>query len=165
MNLMTSRYCRTFTLRHVGAIEINSAICNPSPYFDRAKTPWGGKDEWTKDHADYVIGLLLPFLSLPIRLRRVWIQAYLAGMEAMSDGSSVVPDLADWKDVAGVGHDFLFWLHHNGLPDAYGHFWTWSEANAAYRTMWTALGHPVRGWAWWAGLEIGSYPVWAGWIG
>ena len=89
-------------------------------------------------------------------------EAYLAGYEMVSDGSSVVPDQWNWKDISGVTHDYIFMLHRLNLKDAYDHQWGLAEANNAYRDIWIAAGRPWRGWAWWVGLTAGSWWIWYG---
>ena len=126
------------------------------------------QDEWNQEHVNYVLGVILPALKMPIKVRRMAIEAYLAGMEKNSDGSSVVPNELRYgrmKDWEGVMHDYIFTLHHLGLADSFGHTWGWTEANNAYREAWVADGMRWRGDLWWAGLMIGSWPVWLGWIG
>lgn len=156
-------------MRLVKSVEINAAISGwlhyaaiaEIPVADRKHPDWD--EEWDKDHTAFVLGLVLPRLHLANRIRRIVVEAYLAGMEDKSDGSSVVPDeLRDgnMKDWPGVMHDYIFWLHSRGMSDADGKVWTLKEANAAYRDAWIADGQWLRGWAWWLGLTAGSWAVW-----
>lgn len=143
--------------------DIERAINNPAPFYWAAHRPGNGKEEWGKDHRAFIIGMVLPVLDMPIKLRRIVVEAYLAGAEEISNGSSVVPESFRYgrtKDFQGVAHDYLFWLHEHGLPDAFGHYWTLDEANKAYRDLWIADGQKCRGWLWYVGLSIGSWYVW-----
>jgi hypothetical protein len=119
--------------------------------------------EWQLDHSYFIIGRILPILRPDIMVYRIAVEAYLAGMEPVSDGSSVVPDAARYgriKDWQGVMHDYIFWLHHVKLSDAFGHVWTLAEANAAYRHGWVVDGQRFRGNVWWLGLTVGSWAIW-----
>ncbi|MEI7879866.1 MAG: hypothetical protein WCI95_03215 [bacterium] len=140
--------------------QVESAISCPQLWADRAVVPTYLPAEWDKDHRDYVIGVILPSMRLPLKVRRIAVEAYLAGMELRSDGSSVIPDEWNWKDIWGVTHDYIFMLHRCGLTDAFDHEWGLLEANTAYRQGWIASGRPFRGWAWWVGLTAGSWWVW-----
>lgn len=150
-------------MRIVKPIEVSAAIAEWLHYAALSTRPTFDKDEWDKDHAAFVLGRVLPRLHLPDRVRRITAEAYLAGMEKASNGSSVVPEAlrdGNIKDWQGVMHDYIFWLHQRGLPDADGHYWTLAEANRAYREAWIADGQMARGWVWWTGLSIGSWVVW-----
>lgn len=140
--------------------DIERAIYYPEEWAENAVVPTYLPEEWDKDHRNYVLGVVMPSMKLPAKVRRIVVEAYLAGYELVSDGSSVVPDEWNWKDIWGVMHDYIFWLHRNGLHDAYGKTWTLAEANIAYREGWIASGHKFRGWAWWLGLSLGSWYVW-----
>ena len=126
--------------------------------------PTAAKDEWNKDHREFVLGVLLPMVHARAIVEKVITWAYECGMEAKSDGSSVVPDTAydygNIKDPMGVAHDWLFWLHHNGLADPEGHHWTLWECNRWYRQAWCDFGHPWIGRIWWTGLTLGSWVIW-----
>lgn len=125
--------------------------------------PAGDRSEWNRDHAMFIVCRVLPLQDLPRRVRRIAIEAYLAGGEAYSDGSSIVPDSLRYgytKDWQGVVHDYIFYLKHWGLKDADGHEWGFREANEAYRVMWQSDGQKLRGNTWFAGLMLGAWPVW-----
>jgi hypothetical protein len=143
--------------------QVDYAIAHPQEWAVKSSVPTYLPEEWGKDHRNYVIGVILPSMRLPLKIRRIATEAYLSGMEMLSDGSSVVPDEWNWKDIWGVMHDYIFWLHHYRLPDTCGHTWGLAEANNAYRDGWIASGHRFRGWAWWTGLMAGSWVVWNGW--
>ena len=140
--------------------QVDLALSCPQLWSDRAVVPTYLPEEWHRDHRDYVIGRIIPSMRLSSKVRRIAVEAYLAGYEMVSDGSSVVPDQWNWKDIWGVMHDYIFYLHRMGRADAYGHKWTLAEANAAYRDGWIASGHTARGWAWWVGLTAGSWWIW-----
>lgn len=133
-----------------------------------AGNPTWQPGEWNKDHTGFIVGRVLPVLNLPYRVHTIAVEAYLAGYEGVSDGSTVVPDSARYgriKDWQGVMHDYIYWLHHQGLADAFGHIWSFNEANNAYRWGWICDGQRLRGDAWYLGLTLGGYPAWAGWLG
>lgn len=159
---------RSMTLRPVTKEEVLLAMFGPERYRKNAVTPTEAIDEWDKDHINYILGVLLPSLNMPLKVRRIATEAYLVGAEAYSDGSSVVPNShhhGNIKDWQGVMHDYIFWLHHNGKIDAFKNVWGWEKANATYRQAWIADDDQwLIGWTWYTGLMIGSYPVWAGWI-
>lgn len=166
MSLLGKSTASKIPLVRPTAAEVSYAIDYPEEWAARAVVPSYLPSEWDNDHRDYVIGVILPSMTkLPSRIRRIAVEAYLAGYELWSDGSSVVPDEWNWKDIWGVMHDYIFWMHHAGLVDAYGRNWSWLETNDAYRTGWIVSGHRMRGWTWWTGLMIGSWPIWNGWLG
>lgn len=152
-------------LRIVSSDEVEMAIAKWRVYvihFLDAPPGWA-KAEWRKDHLSWILGVVLPSLLLPSDIRRIATEAYLAGEEAISDGSSVVPDAHRYgniKDWEGVAHDYLFCLHHLDRADAYGHRWSFWEANNMYRRGWFCDGQYIRGVAWLAGLTVGSWPQW-----
>jgi hypothetical protein len=152
-------------MRLVTNIEVTKAIDHWYDYAIQAKLPSEKKSEWDKCHAAFYIGRVFPILHMPPKVRRIAVEAYLAGMEAHSDGSSVVPDSMRYghtKDWEGVMHDYIFWLHHKGMADASGHVWTLDEANRAYKDAWIADGQALRGHLWYVGLTLGSRFYWAG---
>lgn len=120
--------------------------------------------EWDRDHREFVCNVLLPMIRPRPSVDQVIRWAYNAGMEKRSDGSSCVPDYAyRWgniKDPMGVGHDYLFELHHLGVPDPMGHYWTLVECNLFYLHGWIDFGYPGIGAAWFTGLCIGSWVPW-----
>lgn len=164
-------------MRMVTRTEVEHAIAFAKEYAARAHIP-PSKDDLPDEaareaafngtvHTDFVIGYVLPLLHLPAWLLRIAVEAYLSGMEADSDGSSVVPESLRYgyiKDWQGVMHDYIYWLHARALPDAFGHVWGWNEANNAYRLGWIYDGQRGRAYTWYLGLTIGSYPVWCGWV-
>ena len=129
-----------------------------------AAIPTQNRYEWGLDHGDFFIGRVFPVLQIPMDIRRIVTEAYLAGYEVHSDGSSVVPESRRWgryvKDWEGVMHDYIRWLHSRNLPDAFGTVWTYLEWNDAYRRAWDADGMSVRGCVWYAGLMAGGWWVW-----
>jgi hypothetical protein len=147
---------------------VERAVNFPDCWLASAIKPTKDPEEWDRDHSAWYIARVFPVLDLPLRLRRICCEAYLTdGLEEWCDGSSVVPDSKRYgycKDFQGVMHDYIFWTHHKGLPDAYGHVWTYDEANRAYRDAWIADGQAFRGWLYYAGLTVGAWPVWCGWL-
>ena len=131
---------------------------------DLIRYPTDAEDEWNKDHKDFVLNYLLPMVRPRARVRQVMVWAYEDGMEHRSNGSSVIPDNAyDWgniKDPQGVAHDWIFELHHKGLPDPQGHYWTLWEANNWYRLAWIDFHHECVANVYWVGLTLGSWCVW-----
>ena len=126
--------------------------------------PMDSKEEWSKDHRDFVLNVLLPMVRPRARVSKVITWAYEAGFEAKSDGSSVVPDVGydygNIKDPMGVAHDYLFWLHDNGMADPEGHKWGLTECNVWYFQAWRDFKHPIIGAVWFTGLFIGSWYRW-----
>jgi len=155
-------------MKIVKSIEVTAAIDEWMHYAaistkPKQKPKNGWKEEWDKDHSAYFIGRVLPILYMPTKVRRIAVEAYLAGAEQDSNGSNVVPDslrYGNTKDWQGVMHDYIFELHRRGWSDADGHTWTLAEANRAYRQAWAADGQALRGWAWWIGLTAGSWVIW-----
>ena len=131
---------------------------------DHPLFPTDSKEEWNKDHREFVLGVLLPMVRPRRKVEKVIQWAYEVGFERKSNGSSVVPDLAydygNIKDPMGVAHDWLFWLHENGLADPDGHVWTLWECNVWYLKAWRDFGHPWIGGVWFTGLCLGSWVVW-----
>jgi hypothetical protein len=134
-------------------------------------------DEWGRSHREFVLGVVLPSISPPLRVWRLAAEAYLCDVlapdggivpfeVAACDGSSVVPDVAyPWgniKDPWGVMHDYAYAMNRRGLLDAYGHRWGKLEADGAYRDGFIASGRPVVGWIWWGGLVVGGVGAWRG---
>lgn len=126
--------------------------------------PTESKEEWNKDHHIFVLDILLCMVRPRSEVERVIRWAYERDMEARSNGSNLVPDMAyeygNIKDPMGVGHDWLFELHHLGIPDPLGHYWTLWECNAWYRKAWLDFHHPIIANAWWTGLMLGSWVPW-----
>jgi hypothetical protein len=126
--------------------------------------PGWAKDEWNKDHRVFVLKVLLPMIAPRAEVWRVIGWAYQDGMEARSNGSSVVPDIVypygNIKDPMGVGHDWIFELHRKGLADPSGHHWGLLEANRWYRNALLDFQKPVLAWVRWSGLTIGSWYFW-----
>ena len=150
------------------------------------KTPPG---EWYKNHRSYVLQQLLPSIRPPIDVWQVCAEAYLTDVsfnaphsnfyldgvsvvpgrkyayeEVLSDGTSLVPDLAyKWgkiKDPWALAHDLLFMLHDYSLPDVFGRKRGFFACNDLYRRGWVAQKHRVIGNVWWAGLTLGSWVPW-----
>jgi hypothetical protein len=168
------------------AEEITKAIEHPElwneeglkqkPIIDSSKwTEENMKEEWEKDHSAYFIAYVLPTLDMALDIRRVAIEAYLTyrivdgkriSFEQECDGSSVVPDNKRYgytKDWQGVLHDFLFEMHHRGWADAFEKVWGYWASNDAYRRAWLTDNSYFRSVVWFAGLTVGSWPVWYGW--
>lgn len=155
-------------LRRPSSAEIDYAIEHWDDYAALAKTqvPTDSRGEWNRDHTAYYIACVFPALRLPLWYRRIAIEAFLAGMEPASDGSSVVPESCKYgkhvKDWQGVVHDYLFELHRLGLADAYGHEWGYHESNWCYAQLWYEDGRVTRGTLWLIGLEVGAWVAWNG---
>jgi hypothetical protein len=134
------------------------------PDIDKSLFPTDAPEEWDKDHSRFVLSVLLPMINPRPEVWRVIGWAYNDGMEARSNGSSVVPDLAydygNIKDPPGVGHDYIFELHRKGIADPSGHVWGLWEANVWYLRAWRDFKHPVIGATWFAGLCAGSWWCW-----
>lgn len=128
---------------------------------------WPGqtKAEWSKDHREFILGILLPHIIRPRRsVEQVIRWAYEAGMEQRCDGSSIVPDVT-WpfgliKDPGGVGHDYLHELQRNRMTDPRGHRWTRMESINWYRDAMLDFRRPVRALVRWTGLCLGSWFDW-----
>lgn len=134
------------------------------------------RDEWDKDHREFVLLELLPDVRPDKRTWRIVAEAYLTDFliestgevkpfeQVICDGSSLVPDLAyKWgeiKDPWAMGHDLIFFLHRFGLEDAYGKKWTFNEANLAYRRGWYCQHLNIIGNLWWLGLSLGGWVSW-----
>ena len=147
--------------------------------------------EWYKNHRSYVLQELLPTIRPPDDVWRVCAEAYLTDVEfdsehenydrflpgasvvpgrkyayeqVLSDGSSLVPDLAydhgKIKDPWAVAHDLLYMLHDYRLPDAYGRRWGFWASNNLYRRGWIAQEHHVIANVWWFGLAVGGWVPW-----
>ena len=127
-------------------------------------------------HKQFVLRVLLPSIKPPVSVWRITAEAYLTGIwlgetqkpstfeQALSDGSTLVPDLAyRWgniKDPWGVAHDLIYIHHKLGLSDAYGVKWTLHDAHNMYRRGWLATGMPIVGSVWYLGLVLGGWVVW-----
>ena len=151
------------TIQPVQKVAVERAIDHYKSWIMLARIPENDSAEWDKNHAAFFIGQVLPILGLPIKIRRIAVEAYLSGYENYSDGSSVVPDgfrYGNTKDWQGVTHDYIFHLHRERMTDAYGHYWSLAEANAMYRKGWICDGQRLRGDLWWIGLTIGAWVVW-----
>jgi hypothetical protein len=147
----------------VTAEAVTDAIADWRVWAMMAELPTWEPEEWAKDHGSFILGLVMPAVRPADWIRRIVTEAYLAGMEAQSDGSSLVPDSARYgnvKDWQGVAHDYVGRLHVENRPDAFGHRWTFWESNWMYNRAWAADGQPLRGWLWWAGLTAGYWPRW-----
>lgn len=124
--------------------------------------------EWDGDNRVIVVEHILPQLKLRPDVWKVirWAYGYDGSdrsYEMESDGSSVVPDLFIGgliKEPFGVGHDYLYILHHEGRCDPSGHVWGWWAANNWYRRALQDFGLPVRAWVRWTGLTLGSWITW-----
>ena len=146
-------------------------------------------EEWYKNHRSFVLQQLLPTIRPPDDVWRVCAEAYLTDVsfdaahsnfylpgvavvpgrlyayeQVLSDGTSLVPDLAyRWgkiKDPWALAHDLLFMLHDYGLPDVYGKRWGFFAANRIYRRGWAAQHNNLIGNLWWLGLTLGSWVPW-----
>ena len=138
--------------------------------------PTTSKDEWDKNHTQFVLRVLLPLIKPPLHVRKIVTEAYLTMFyleetkefksfeQALSDGTSVVPDcayrLGNMKDMWGVAHDYTYRLHKLKLKDVYDHEWSLMESHNMYRDGWIAQKNPVIGYAWWTGLVIGGWFAW-----
>ena len=126
--------------------------------------PGNNPMEWNRDHSEFVLHVLLPEIRPDRESWLIAIEAYLSGLEIVSDGSSVVPDVTyRWgriKDPAGIAHDYVFYLHRNGFADAFGNKWGLCQANAMYFRLVRACGYPFRAIIRWIGLTLGSWIPW-----
>lgn len=154
--------------RYVGVAGILSTI----------PIPTRSKEEWNKDHREFVLRVLLPQIQPPIDVWKITVEAYLTDVvletaqekktfeQALCDGSSVVPDWGyKWgniKDPWGCGHDYIYFLHRLGLSDAYGRKWGYWAAHSMYRRGWMSQGSWGIGSVWWFGLAVGGWGAWLG---
>lgn len=138
--------------------------------------PLNNKEEWNKNHTQFVLRVLIPLINPPIHVKKIVTEAYLTNFfleetkelksfeQILSDGSSVVPDCAyRWghiKDVWGVAHDYVYRLHKWKMKDIYNHEWSLIETHNMYRDGWLAQKNPIIGYTWWSGLMIGGWIAW-----
>ena len=129
------------------------------------------------DHT-HLIGELLDEVKPRKIVRKVITAAYAAGYERLSDGITLMPQLAfaslKMKHPAGVGHD---WLYYMGLSNPFLPAWrslVGEDGPSIVNSEWQArlwcdnwfsdalkdFGHPIRARIWWFGLRIGA---WRGW--
>jgi len=125
---------------------------------------------WDGDNRKEVVEHLMKLVPLSPDVRQVvrWAYGYdnsVASFEGISDGSTVVADLymgGIIKEPYGVGHDMIFILHHIGLPDPSGHYWSWWESNRWYKKGMSEFcpTFETRASIRWFGLTAGSWVVW-----
>lgn len=138
-------------------------------------TPPTDNNEWGKNHTAFVLRTLIPKIRPKHWIWKIVAEAYLVDLklscgdvesfeQALSDGSSMVPDLAYKhgmiKDPWGVAHDYVFFLNRLGMRDSFGKKWTFKEANKMYRDGWYSQGHYIIGTIWWIGLCVGGWVAW-----
>lgn len=181
--MIIHRPCASLVQAFVG---IQPAGLQPLSFRSAKLTP---PEEWYKNHRSFVLQQLLPTVRPPADVWRVCAEAYLTDVsfdeaysdfylkgvsvvpgrkysyeEVLSDGTSLVPDLAyKWgkiKDPWALGHDILFMLHDYSLPDVFGKRWGFFAANSMYRRGWLAQHNAVVANLWWAGLTVGSWVPW-----
>lgn len=126
--------------------------------------PTRSKEEWNKDHRAFVFNVLLPMVRCRKEVDRMIRCAYDAGYEKKSDGSTLVCDFSykygNIKDPMGVTHDYIRWLHTNGMKDPFGHTWTYVEWNNWYFKSYKDFGYPVIAAVRWTGLMAGGWYIW-----
>jgi hypothetical protein len=138
--------------------------------------PSKDKNEWNKDHKNYVLKTLLPKIEPSKRVWRIVAEAYLTRVkleetdeiksfeEVLCDGSSFVPDLAyKWgriKDPWAMGHDLIYLLNKFNLKDVYGNTWSYKNAQDMYRDGWYSQNFYVIGFVRWIGLMGFGWVSW-----
>jgi len=137
--------------------------------------PSNDKSEWGKDHKDFVLKYFLPKYKPNLKVWRITVEAYLTKIktengeiksfeEAMSDGSTIVPDFAykfgRIKDPWAVAHDFIYILKKLSLPDVYGNTWKYFDSQKMYRDGWYSQNFYIIGSVRWIGLVLFGWTLW-----
>lgn len=133
------------------------------------------KEEWDKDHWEFVLKYFLPTCKPNLQVWRITAEAYLTRIrtddgiirsfeQEISDGSTIVPDISyKWgaiKDPWAVAHDLIYILKKMGLKDVYGNKWTYLDSQKMYRDGWWSQKFYIIGTIRWLGLLSFGWIFW-----